>query len=126
MAIHSRGALLLSAVVVLGLAGCAETVVTPGDPGFVALSNGDYEKARDAFVVEYAAHPNDPFVQLDLGLAYQNLGRMDLAEPLYRQVMVDGRGVVPMTTTTNQSAGMPLDQIACRNLKVGLHNPNAC
>jgi tetratricopeptide (TPR) repeat protein len=117
---------LCAAVVGLGLAGCAETVVTPGDPGFVALNNGDYEKARDVFVDEYAKHPHDPFVELDLGLAYQNLGRMDLAEPLYRQVLVDGRNVVPMTTTTNQTAGVPLDQIACRNLKIGLHNPTAC
>jgi len=116
-------------VALVALAGCAtatDPAVKPGDPAYVALQRHDWQAASVALKTVMAAHPHDPYVQLDLGLAYQMSGRMDLAEPLYRAAMIDGRGVMPAATATDRTAGMSLDQIACENLKAGLQNANAC
>jgi len=113
----------------IAVAGCATTpdpAIKPGDPAYVALQRHDWQGAEVALKAVVSAHPHDPYAQLDLAFAYQMTGRMDLAEPLYRAAMVDGRGVMPATTASDRTAGMSLDQIACENLKAGLQNANAC
>jgi Tfp pilus assembly protein PilF len=104
------------------MAGCADQTagVSADDPGYVALQAKDYARARDAFSAALARKPHDPWIELDLGLSYQGLGQMDKAVPLYRQVLVDGKGVVPGTTTNNSSeGGRDLASIACDNLRLG-------
>jgi hypothetical protein len=115
-------------VVALGVAlsRCASPGVNAVDPGFSALLAKDYATARDDFLPEQARYPHDPYLQLDLGLAYQGLGQMDLAEPLYRQAMIDGKNAIPVTTTNPDDAGKTIATIACENLKVGLSAPTAC
>jgi len=115
------------------LAGCASNpndgnqtasddppVVSTNEPGFVALMNGDNATAAVDMQADEAKHPNDPYAQLDLGLAYQREGRMDLAEPQYRRAMADGEHAMPVQTTTEWSKGMSVAQIACENLSIGL------
>jgi Flp pilus assembly protein TadD len=98
----------------------------PSNEGFKALNAGDYARARDVFAAMHAKDPRDPFVELNLAVSYQNLGQMDLAEPLYRGVLVDGKGVVPSATTNSADAQKSLADIACTNLRMGLKNPDAC
>jgi hypothetical protein len=114
------GALALSA------AGCTTVGVDPSSDAFQALSSGNYDKSREDFAAMYAQHPHDPFVELDLAASYQNLGRWDLAEPFYRSVMVDGKGIMPATTTNPSDAGKTLDQIACNNVRLSSKDPAAC
>jgi hypothetical protein len=122
----SKRVIPISALAAL-MAGCATgSSVTALDPGFQALSSGDYSKARDAFAAAQARSPNDPYLQLDLGTAYQGMGRMDLAEPLYRQVLVDGTNVVPAVTTNPGDVGKSLATIACENLRLGLNTDPGC
>ena len=83
-------------------------------------------EARDVFAAWVAQSPGDPYLQLDLATAYQGMGRMDLAEPLYRKVLVDGRNVVPMVTTNAGDEGKTLATIACENLKIGLASNPGC
>jgi hypothetical protein len=116
------GGLALTACSIFGGGGS----VTALDPGYRALDAGDYGKARDVFAPAQAESPHDPYLQLDLGLAYQGLGQMNMAEPLYRQVLVDGRGVIPAVTTNPADAGRDLAYIACQNLRVGLKSNSAC
>jgi len=104
------------------LAACS----TAGDPGYDALAQGDYVKARDILAPAQAQAPHDPYLQLDLGWAYQNLGRMDMAEPLYRGAMVDGQSAVAVRTTNPDQAGKTVAMIACENLRAGLNNAGAC
>jgi hypothetical protein len=114
-------------VIAVATAGCSESVgVDPNSQAYKALDAHDYAAARSAFASDYAKNPHDPFVELNLGAAYQNLGRMDLAEPFYRGVMADGKGIKPEATTNPSDAGKTLDQIACTNLRMGLGNPSAC
>lgn len=96
------------------------------DGSYQDLKDGHWERARDGFAAALAQHPDDPLVKLDLGLAYQKLGRMDLAEPLYRDAMVSGTQLVPDVTTTDESRGLTVATIACDNLKYGLQDYNAC
>lgn len=110
------------------MAGCAtrESSVSPTDPGFRALNSGDYVKARAIFGPELARSPNDPYLQLDLGLAYQGMGRPDAAAVLYREVLIDGRDVYAKATTRPSDAGKSLAQIACQNLKGGVIDDDGC
>jgi len=106
------------------LSGCVAAV--PGDPvsaqspGFVALQNGDNATAGNDFRADNANTPHSPYDELDLGLVYQRQGRMDLAEPMYRQAMTDGNDTHPSVTTTQWSKDMTVGQIACENLSLGL------
>lgn len=106
------------------LAGC--TSGTPADPvssqtpGFIALQKGDNATAVKDLKADNANTPHSAYDELDLGLAYQRQGRMDLAEPLYRRAMTDGNNVKPTATTTQWSKDMTVSQIACENLSIGL------
>jgi hypothetical protein len=51
-------------------------------------------------------------VELNLAVSYQYLGRMDLAEPVYRGLLVEGRGVVPSTTMNATDSGKSLAEFA--------------
>jgi outer membrane protein OmpA-like peptidoglycan-associated protein len=105
-----------------------DTVATVhvSDGAYQDLKDGRWDRARDGFVDALARHPDDPLVKLDLGLSYQKLGRMDLAEPLYRDAMISGTQLVPDVTTTDESRGLTVAVIACDNLKYGLQDSNAC
>jgi outer membrane protein OmpA-like peptidoglycan-associated protein len=94
--------------------------VTPKHPGYKALKAENFQAARDYLAETHAEDPNDAFAELNLGVAYQELGRMDLAEPLYRQAMTHGRGLTGVDTTQGWAAGKTVEEIACRNLEIGL------
>jgi tetratricopeptide (TPR) repeat protein len=121
------GVMICIAALAVSAAGCSQNVgVDPSGQAYKALDAHDYGAAREAFAAAYAKDPHDPFVELDLGVAYQNLGRMDLAEPFYRGVIADGKGIKPVTTTNPSDAGKTLDQIACTNLRLGLNTDAGC
>jgi tetratricopeptide (TPR) repeat protein len=98
----------------------------PMSEGYRALDAGDNAKARDIFWELYSKNPDDPFLELNLAAAFQGLGRMDLAEPFYRKAIEDGKDVVPEITSNKTDRGKSLGMIACTNLRLGLHDPNAC
>lgn len=110
------GLLLLSGCT----AGSPGDNVTPSTPGYVALQNGDYATATADFRASNQKTPHSAYDELDLGASYQNQGRMDLAEPLYRRAMTDGHGMVAIRTTTAASRGHTVEEIACQNLGMGL------
>jgi outer membrane protein OmpA-like peptidoglycan-associated protein len=94
--------------------------VSAATPGYMSLQNADYAVAVTQFVASNNATPHSAYDELDLGVAYQHQGRMDLAEPWYRAAMTDGHGVVATTTTTELSRGHTVEEIACQNLAMGL------
>jgi len=115
----------LSGCASLGMGDQQTTSVTIDDPGYKALVSGDYSKSRDDFGPAQAKAPRDPYLELDLGAAYQQLGRMDLAEALDRQAMVDGKDVYPPYTTMERDKGKSIAFIACENIEIGLKT-NSC
>lgn len=88
--------------------------------GYRALENGDYATAAKYFDEAHRQHPGDPFIQLNLGAALQRQGFMDQAEPLYRAAMVTGDDVMPVDTTEAWASGFSVEQIACKNMEMGL------
>lgn len=98
----------------------ASTLVTPKHPGFKALLANDLETARTYLVEAAERQPNDAFAEVNLGAVYQRLGRMDLAEPLFREAMTHGQGLMPVAWTNEPQRGMTVEQIACDNLRRGL------
>lgn len=114
-----RAAPLIGAVLLIG-------ACTENSPGYEELAQGNYAAARDELAPLQAESPHDPYLELNLGWAYQNLGRMDLAEPLYRGALADGQNVLPAQTTNPAFQGKSVADIACANLRAGLNNPGAC
>jgi Flp pilus assembly protein TadD len=112
--------------VMLAAAGCGSMGVDPTTEGYKALEAGDYAKARDFFWEMYTRHPDDPFVELNLAASYQGLGRIDLAEPFYRQVLENGRNVAAPVTRNTDKSDKTLAEIACTNLRRDLHNLANC
>jgi outer membrane protein OmpA-like peptidoglycan-associated protein len=89
-------------------------------PGYMSLQRGDYAAASGQFQASNGVTPHSAYDELDLGDAYQHQGRMDLAEPWYRAAMTDGHGVVAVSTTSAMPRGATIEDIACRNLAIGL------
>jgi outer membrane protein OmpA-like peptidoglycan-associated protein len=122
-----RGTVPALLLVGAALSGCQSgpgASVTADDAGYQALVNSDYSKARDSFEPRNSQTPNDPYLELDLGVAYQQLGRMDLAEALYRQAMTNGKDVTPAFYTQDRDKGKTIADIACENIGIGFKSGN--
>jgi hypothetical protein len=118
----------LSAVasVVLVTAGWTTVGQEPSRATFTTFGSSDEDASRDRLAGLYARNPHDPFVELALAESYQNVGRWDLAEPFYRGVVVDGKGIVPPATAYPSDGGKSLDQIACSNLRMMAKDTSGC
>jgi Flp pilus assembly protein TadD len=107
-------------------AGCGSIGVDPASDGYKALEAGEYAKARDYFWAMYSKNPDDPFVELNLAVAYDGLGRMDLAEPFYRQVLDNGRNIAAPATRNADNKNKTLADIACTDLRRDLQDLANC
>lgn len=96
------------------------TPVTINTVGYQALKRGDMRVAGNEFRQIAAEVPNDAFAELNLGAVYQGAGRMDLAEPLYREAITHGHDLMPVDVTQPWAKGLTVEDIACRNLVNGL------
>ena len=116
---------LIPLVCAVAVGGCTTSVVTADSPGYKALASGDYATAENDFKQQQAQNPHDPYLEVDLAAAYQQLGRLDLAETLDRQAMIDGKGVYPGATTDPHDQGKTVAEIACENIGRA-HNTSGC
>jgi hypothetical protein len=110
----------------LVLSALSSSGITGNSIAYKALASGDSSQAASDMASANTASPQDPYFELDFGLAYQNAGRMDLAEPFYRVAMIDGANVVPPLTTNASDKGKTIGQIACENLRIGYGMDNVC
>jgi hypothetical protein len=100
--------------------------ITGNSAAYKALTSGDSSQAASAMASASFDSAQDPYFELDFGLAYQNAGRMDLAEPFYRAAMTDGANIVPPVTTNAGDKGKTIAQIACENLRIGYGTSSVC
>jgi tetratricopeptide (TPR) repeat protein len=115
-------------VVVLSLLApaCAPANLDPSNPGLRMLAAGRYSDATTILAAKLKEDPDNPYIAFDLASAYQSLGRMDLAAPLYRKVIGEGQDIVPATASDPYEAGMTLSDMACTNLRKGLQDNFTC
>lgn len=100
--------------------------ITGNSTAYQTLSSGDSSQAAAELAPAGQNSARDPYFELDFGLAYQNAGRMDLAEPFYRAAIIDGANVIPPFTTNATDQGKSIGQIACENLRIGYQADNVC
>jgi len=74
----------------LVLSGCASPNPVPDD-GWTLIVAGDYQGAQAYYQGKLADDPDDPYVNLNLGVTYEELGDMDLAVTHYQLAVANGQ-----------------------------------
>jgi Flp pilus assembly protein TadD len=120
-ALSTAGTAGLVAVLLLVLAGCADD--HPEDAlklayrqGVEAIQAQDFADAARYLGEASRLAPDDPFVALNLGVAYQNLGELDKARAAYQHAADTGEKVKPVRVTDPRYAGRSVADLARDNL----------
>ncbi len=114
------GAVALGAVLLV--AGCndgpdpAEQLKLDYRIGFEALQQHDFARAAQALGEAAKLDPGDPYVLLNLGVAYQRLGELDKARAAYEGAAKSGEGVRPARVTDPHYSGRTVAELARDNL----------
>jgi general secretion pathway protein D len=100
------------------IVGCATTGVGMDDvnKGYEYLKSNEYAQAESYFQRALDADPNNPYALLDLGVVYQNTGRVKKARAMYRKVIHINAQDMPERVTKKGMRGQSLSDIARKNL----------
>jgi Flp pilus assembly protein TadD len=93
--------------------------------GYEALSREDYGSAERYFQAAADLAPGDAFVQLDLGVAEQHLGKTDAARAAWRRAIDLGKDVKPRDVTDPRYSALTVSQLAADDLAALDHPPQA-
>lgn len=87
------------------------------DQAFEAISVGDYEKAEALLEVALSINPDNPYALLNLGVVYQNTGRIEKAREQYvKIILLDAKETVAKSNVKGME-GKSLVDIAKENLE---------
>jgi Flp pilus assembly protein TadD len=111
------------ATALLLLSGCGDASPDPVEAaklayrhGVEAIRAGDFAAAERALGEAARLEPDDAYVLLNLGVAYQNLGKIDLARAAYRHAADTGEQIKPVRVTDPHYAGRTVAELARDNL----------
>lgn len=109
---------LLMVAVVCGLtSACSMFADKTPERAYAALSSKDYATAESLYGEMLKKNPNDPWALFNLGVVYQNTGRVAEAKASYEKVVrLNPQDVVGATTDGNKGAGTTLADLAKRSL----------
>jgi len=100
------------------LLGC--TTTRPGmvdvNNGFEHLKVGEYTQAEPFFNKALEADADNPYALLNLGVVYQNTGRVSQAKEMYRKVIALNPEETPDKVSEDKVQGKSLVEIAKENL----------
>jgi|HubBroStandDraft_1064217.scaffolds.fasta_scaffold00087_35 Tfp pilus assembly protein PilF len=123
LAFRAADAAGLVAALLLGLAGCGDHTPDPAltvkldyRQGVEAIAAHDFAAAERHLAAAAQLAPDDPYVALNLGVAYQNLGELEKARAAYRHAVEIGEGVKPVRVTDPHYAGRTVADLARDNL----------
>jgi Flp pilus assembly protein TadD len=112
-----------SAALLLMLAGCGDDKPDPAATaeldyrlGFQAIEAHDFAKAAELLSEAAALTPDDPYIQLNLGVAYQNLGQLDKARAAYQHAVETGKDLRPARVTDPHYVARSVADLARDNL----------
>jgi nucleoid-associated protein YgaU len=111
--------ILVLSVVVFG--GCAATLSEDkrlSNQGFQEISWGNYRQAEVLLDRALSLNPNNPYALLNMGVVYQNTGRIEKARQMYSKVVTLNPKDTADRSNIDSAAGKPLLEIAIENLKV--------
>jgi Flp pilus assembly protein TadD len=87
------------------------------EQAFEAISAGDYEKAEALLEVALSINPDNPYALLNLGVVYQNTGRIEKAREQYvKIILLDAKAKVARSNVRGME-GKSLVDIAKENLE---------
>lgn len=113
-------------IMALLLAGCASGPGGGLEEGGDLMAANDYAAARDHYESMLAEYPNDPYVHLNLGVAYQQLGQADRAREHYEAAIAHG-GEAEVTRLIGPAdaaaRGGTVAELARQNLEANANPP---
>ena len=87
------------------------------EQAFEAISARDYEKAEALLEVALSINPDNPYALLNLGVVYQNTGRIEKAREQYvKIILLDAKETVARSNVKGMK-GKSLVDIAKENLE---------
>lgn len=86
------------------------------DEGYLEMSKGNYERAEAILNVALSINSRNPYALLNLGVLYQNTGRVEEARKLYLKLIELNPDTVAVQSTTEKYEGKKLVHIAQENL----------
>ena len=105
----------------LSVLGCASS--PPASPdmelseqAFEAIAAGDYEKAEAVLEVALSINPENPYALLNLGVVYQNTGRIEKAREQYVRLILMNAKEKAHKSNIEGMEGKSLVDIAKQNL----------
>jgi len=88
---HTRRIAIIGAMIAgLALSGCASPNSSQDD-GWKLIVAKDYQAAQAYYQNKLAEDPSDPYVNLNLGVTYEELGNTDLAVTHYQLAVANGK-----------------------------------
>jgi Tfp pilus assembly protein PilF len=112
-------AIVLLPIVLIGCASTPEKApdINLSEQAFEAITAGDYEKAEALLEVALSINPDNPYALLNLGVVYQQTGRIDQAREQYVKVILLDSQEKVFTSNVKGLEGEKLVDIAKRNLE---------
>jgi hypothetical protein len=109
---------LLSLWIGLSLCGCATQDMELSNRGFQEISRGDFKQAEVDLQTALALNPDNPYALLNLGVVYQENGRLDKAREKYEKLIALKPDAIAEESNTASLSGKSLVEIARANLKL--------
>ena len=106
----------------LCFAGCASGPATApdtelADEAFELMLKGDYEQAEATLEVARSINPDNPYVLLNLGVVYQNTGRIDKAREMYVRIILLNPPEVARNSNVPDAQDQKIVDLAKQNLE---------
>ena len=108
----------LSLWIGLGLSGCATQDMVLSNEGFQEISGKNYGQAEVSLEKALSINPDNPYALLNMGVVYQETGRLDKARQMYERLIGLQPKDVAEESNTGSLAGKGLVDIAKENLKL--------
>jgi len=102
----------------LGGSGCAARDMQLSNEGFQAISKRDYAQAEGPLKKALSLNADNPYALLNMGVVYQETGRLDKARQMYERLLALQPEEVAQESNSGSFAGKGLVDIAKANLKL--------
>ena len=98
---------------------CASTLTDDdrlSEQGFQELSGRNYREAERFLDEALSLNPDNPYALLNMGVVYQNTGRMEEAQEMYEKVIALAPQGKATVSNKSSAVGKPLAELARENL----------